>query len=330
MKYLFRLLTLLATLMAGSSLAQEDDTVSTAELFSSMISGNAEAGNAADFQNSAPRPDWGNPIFGEQMISVSHGAVILQRQHDNDSLLPLNGMAGLELDAILHLRTINLEFGWLGVFSGNATQYLPAQFGDNLPTSPPIFWNANGLLSTQYSSDLDSFEFNIRLPVAERFTGILGLRYINLYEAVHLQETSPSQVLGWKTITNNNLFGAQAGGDVMLTRIGNFQINAIGKAGVYVNCIDQSGMIVGFPGPGGVIVDDSTSRAAFLGELKLNGTYRFTDYLSVTAGYQAIWFSNVALGQNQFSAINFANGGGIHASASPLWHGANIQAVVSW
>ena len=264
------------------------------------------------------------------MISVSHGAVILQRQHDIDSLLPLNGMAGLELDAILHLRTINLEFGWLGVFSGNATQYLPAPSGDFLPTSPPIPWIANGLLSTQYSSDLNSFEFNIRLPTTDNFTTIFGLRYINIYEAVHLQETSPSQVLGWKTISNNNLFGAQVGGDFVVSRIGNFQINAVGKAGMYINCIDQSGMIVGFPSPGGVIIDDSTSRAAFLGELRLNGTYRFTDYLSVTAGYQAMWFSNVALGQYQFSTINFANGGSIHSTASPLLHGANIQAVVSW
>jgi hypothetical protein len=331
MRYTLRFLTLLAAaLAAGSSFAEEENTVSTAQLFSSMISGDVGQGNAADFQNSAPRPDWGNPIFGEQMISVSHGAVILQRQHDNDSLLPLNGVAGLELDAILHLQTINLEFGWLGVFSGSATQYLPALAGNSLPTSPPIIFNPNGLLSTQYSSDLDSFEFNARLPTSGNFTSIIGLRYINLYEVVHLEEMSPAQVLGWKTISNNNLFGAQAGGDFVISRVGNFQMNAIGKAGVYINSIDQDGMIVGFPSPGAVLVEDSTSKVAFLGELKVTGTYRFTDYLAVTAGYQAMWFSNVALGQNQFSAISFANGGGIHATASPLLHGATVQAVVSW
>jgi hypothetical protein len=331
MKYIFRFLACFtAVIAAGSALAQDDNNVSVAELYSTMISGDTGAGNATDFQNSAPRPDWGNPIFGEQMISVSHGAVILQRQNDNDSLLPLNGMAGLELDTILHLRTINLEFGWLGVFSGNATQYLPAASGDSLPTLPPILWSANGLLSTQYSSDLDSFEFNVRLPILDNFVSIFGLRYINLYEVIHLEESSPVQDLGWKTITNNNLFGAQAGGDFVISRVGNFQINAVGKAGVYVNSIDQDGMIVGYPNPGAVLVTDSTARTAFLGELKLTGTYRFTDYLSVTAGYQAMWFSNVALGQNQFSAINFANGSGIHSAASPLFHGATIQGVVSW
>jgi hypothetical protein len=67
-----------------------------------------------------------------------------------------------------------------------------------------------------------------------------------------------------------------------------------------------------------------------LGELKLTGTYRFTDYFAVTAGYQVIWFSNVALGQNQFRAINLASGNGIDSSASPLFHGALIQGVVSW
>lgn len=91
MKFILRFLAILAlATMAAPAVAQEDNTVSTAELFSSMISGNASAGNATDFQNAAPRPEWGNPIFSEQMITVTLGAVILQRQHDNDSLLPLN------------------------------------------------------------------------------------------------------------------------------------------------------------------------------------------------------------------------------------------------
>jgi hypothetical protein len=331
MKFTFRFLAILAAVtMAAPTVAQEDNAVSTAELFSSMISGNSGQGNATDFQNAAPRPDWGNPIFGEQMITVTHGAVILQRQHDNDSLLPLNGMAGLELDAILHLREMNLEFGWLGVFSGTATQYLPAFAGSNLPTTPPIIFGSNGLLATQYSSDLNSFEFNARLPASESLTGIIGLRYINLYETVHLTTSTVTDNLGWKTVTNNNLFGAQAGADMTLSRLGRFQINAVGKAGVYVNCVEQEGMLVAFPAPGAISIHDSNAKVAFLGELKLLGTYRFTDYLAVTAGYQALWFSNLALGQNQFSAIDFATGNGIHSTASPIFHGATIQAVVSW
>ena len=331
MKFTLRFLAVLAAAaMAAPALAQEDNAVSTAELFSSMISGNESAGNATDFQNAAPRPDWGNPIFGEQIITITHGAVILQRQNDNDSLLPLNGMAGVELDAILHLREINLEFAWLGVFSGTATQYLPALAGGSLPTSPPISFASSGLLSSQYSSELDSFEFNARLPASENFTGILGLRYINLYETVHLTASTPTDNLGWKTITSNNLFGAQAGGDLVLGRFGRFEMNAVGKGGIYVNSVDQEGMVVGFPAPGAVLLDDSTARVSFLGELKLLGTYRFTDYLAVSAGYQALWFSNLALGQNQFSTINLASGNGIHSTASPLFHGATIQGIVSW
>src|SRR5687767_6995993 len=131
-------------------------------------------------------------------------------------------MAGLEIDAILHLRQINLEFAWLGVFSGTATQYLPALAGGNLPTSPPISFASSGLLSSQYNSALHSFEFNARLPASANFTGIIGLRYINLHEAVHLTASTPTENLGWKTITSNNLFGAQAGGDLVIARVGRF------------------------------------------------------------------------------------------------------------
>ena len=331
MKYILQFLAIFSAILATSpAAAQEDNTVSTAELFSSMISGNGGEGNASDFQNSAPRPDWGNPVSGKQMMTVTIGTAILQRQHDNDSLLPLNGMAGLELDALLHLQLINLEFGWLGVFSGNTTQFFPASAGGSLPTLPPISFASNGLLATEYSSDLNSFEFNARLPAFEMFTGIIGLRYINLQEAVHLTASTPTDNLGWKTTTSNNLFGAQAGGDFTLCSLGGFQINAIGKAGIYVNSIEQEGMLVAFPAPGAVLLRDSTAKFACLGELKLLGTYRFTDYFAVSAGYQALWFSNIALSQNQFSAVNFATGNGIHATASPIFHGAIVQAVVSW
>src|SRR3954452_22234526 len=123
----FGCLAFLVSLAATAAiLGQEDNTMSTAEMFSSMISGNAGAGNASDFQSSAPRPDWGNPIFGEQMISVTHGAAILQRQNDNDRLIPLNAVAGVELDVVLHLREDIDEFGWISVFSVQTTQYLPA------------------------------------------------------------------------------------------------------------------------------------------------------------------------------------------------------------
>src|SRR6476620_10529061 len=103
------LLPLLLLAAALTAHAQEDNTMSTAELYSSMISGDGGSGNATDFQNARPRPDWGNPIFGEQMISLTHGAALLQRQHDKDNLLPMDGMAGLELDAMLHLQEITLE-----------------------------------------------------------------------------------------------------------------------------------------------------------------------------------------------------------------------------
>ena len=67
MKYIIRLLTLLAAAwVGGSSLAQEDDTVSTAELFSSMISGNAEAGNAADFRIPPRDPIGGTPFLANK------------------------------------------------------------------------------------------------------------------------------------------------------------------------------------------------------------------------------------------------------------------------
>src|SRR5258707_4411017 len=118
MKHISCLLSLFIALAAAVAFAQEDNTMSTAELYSSMISGDAGSGNATDFQNARPRPDWGNPIFGEQMISLTHGAAILQRQNDNDGLIPMDGMAGLELDAGLHLRAINLGVGLLRVFSG--------------------------------------------------------------------------------------------------------------------------------------------------------------------------------------------------------------------
>jgi len=187
------------------------------------------------------------------------------------------------------------------------------------------------VIFTEQTSDLDSFEFNVRSPAWYRFRGIAGLRYINLYETLVLSaQAPPTQSLGWHSTLNNNLFGGQIGGDLALFQFGRFQLSSIAKAGVYANAIFHDSDIAGVPAPGHVKIGDTTTNVAFLGELQVLGTYQFTPFLLLNAGYQALWFDKLALQQDQLSAVKTATGRGIDRGASPLYHGAIIQAVVAW
>lgn len=276
-------------------------------------------------------PNFGLEQYGVGRITVSHGAALLQRQHDNDRFLRLNGMFGLQLSAVLHTERADFEFGWLGVFSGDQKEYQFGQAGDALPTNPPLTFLGNATVYDEQVSDLNSFEFNLRSPAGQRFRGILGLRYINLMETLVLNVQSPPlQSIGWQSELNNNLFGIQAGGDFGLVQWGRFQLSTIGKVGVYANAINHEGDIVGVPAPGHVAIGESTTVTSFLGELQLLGTYQLTPFLLFNTGYQAYWFENVALMQDQISAVNLPSGGGINRRASPIYHGAVVQAVVTW
>ena len=75
----------------------------------------------------------------------------------------------------------------------------------------------------------------------------------------------------------------------------------------------------------------SDTKAAFIGEAGVNGSFQVTRCLSVRAGYQIIWLQDVALASNQIPVTGTPVGGvitptGIDVNGHVFFHGINLGA----
>jgi hypothetical protein len=153
------------------------------------------------------------------------------------------------------------------------------------------------LMVWTYRSRLYNGEFNVRWNPSHRLTMLAGFRWTNLWE--DLQGTLPPErsTPFWETKTRNNLYGFQIGGDWKIVDRGRFSIDAVGKAGIFDNCVDEMTNVsiyrVVYP------ESASTKHAAFVGEIDLECRYQVSPRLSLKLAYQAFWLEGVALAPGQ-------------------------------
>lgn len=206
------------------------------------------------------------------------------------------------------------EFNYFRVQSFQANESLPeTQGGYQLadlnqgifccPTIDPFNSVSGGL-----SSGFQSFELNRRLPTEGRLQWLAGFRWVQWNEQIGIDgvfAAPGNPIQGYRTATNNDLYGLQIGADSILYGLGGpFRIEGIGKSGVYYNQAGQassktySGDI--FVPPYDLSNRSGTARTAFVGEIGATAVYDLSDWLTVRAGYAAFWLGGLALGSNQF------------------------------
>lgn len=137
----------------------------------------------------------------------------------------------------------------------------------------------------------------------------------------------------------NNLYGFQTGVDAVLWEpICGLQIGAIGKAGIYYNDIRTDFNTSLFRTPTDPITASaSTSKAAFLGEVGLNATYKINCHFALRGGYQMLWLSGVATAVDQVPATSNFNvtpgsviDSRVNADSSVFYHGVNAGFEYTW
>jgi hypothetical protein len=181
-----------------------------------------------------------------------------------------------------------------------------------------------GLLT--YDSSLQSGEVNLRRDYNPWVTWLAGFRWLEVNE--NLNATFGAQ--SHNVATSNQLFGGQLGLDVLLWDSGaNLELNAVGKAGVFGNVASQTTTTVGLGGITPISVNGG--EAAFVGELGLNGRYRWSDRVSIIGGYNVMWISGVALAPNQLATTNYTTGAAtVDAGGTLFYHGANAGLEYCW
>jgi hypothetical protein len=200
--------------------------------------------------------------------------------------------------------------------------------------APPVpFLVGSTVLTSNYTSELHSFELNVGRRFAPNWTGWLGFRTLELDDNLSFNGRVLNAFDTTASLqTENRLYGLQLGLDGALFQHGRFSIEGWGRAGAYVNNRDVR---AGFysPGPSAVseIEDCTTSFAADAG---LFAVYQFTPCLALRVGYQGFWLDGVSTAAGQMSNISpsggLYGGGPTHFDDSVFAHGASVAIEYYW
>jgi hypothetical protein len=184
----------------------------------------------------------------------------------------------------------------------------------------PIPFIVNGAQAIS-SGEIQSAEVNWRRH-AGAITWLAGFRWVewNSTLGVRSQNLLGEDLVGVNT--GNDLYGSQLGADVLLWNgPRGFQVNGLGKAGVYYNTAYQStSASVSSQPPYAGSARSAADQVAFFGELGINGAWWITDCLAWRLGYSFFWLSGVATPAEQLSLVDI--------SASPTTSGITTDGSV--
>jgi hypothetical protein len=172
------------------------------------------------------------------------------------------------------------------------------------PFSTSAFTNSNQQLAS-YESSFDSAEINLRHWLLPSLSGLIGVRYINVADQFQLTATNNAsnvdagQVGFYRTWTNNNMAGLQAGADFthdLYMRWLFFSIEA--KTGAFMNFADQKNLLFNSM----TTYDQRSSREtqfATMFDLSVALTALVSDHLTLRGGYTFLFLDGVALASDQ-------------------------------
>ena len=222
----------------------------------------------------------------------------------------------------------SVNFGYLGLYDQQA---IDERGGDLALVLPNLVVAVNpSSYRTQYESQLNSFEVNLRQDVCGRFGLSAGLRYINLDDNLLIGSEIGAILTPrhYDIDVDNNLFGAQFGTDVCLMQWNALKIDAMIRCGFYWNNASQTTGTSLVANPDVIASHDTF---AVSGEAGIFATYCLTDRWSLRAGYQVLGLHGVALAPEQLQQSNIlTRRADIDASGSVLYGGGTFGAQYVW
>ena len=251
--------------------------------------------------------------------------------------------AGPRIGVILNLDNIySVEGNYFNVrpFNGEqSTPHTPGQLQmNNLAGLGPFpgFQNIDWAQATTNAA-LQSAELNWRRRTGGPVTWLAGFRWVEWNQGLQVLDTYGTtapvpleQAERITTNTLNDLYGGQAGADVMLWNNGGpIRFNAVGKAGVFLNnAVQHTDGFSGVPlGP----IAASAQQTAFFGEVGVFGTWQITDWLAWRTGYNFFWLSGVAVPVDQLATTDVnTNTATINTNGSVFLNGVQFGLESRW
>jgi len=184
----------------------------------------------------------------------------------------------------------------------------------------------------QYRSRLYNTELNLRRPINEWLTPLVGFRWIELsdqYQARGTEFTEGSPFI-YEIKTRNHLYGFQMGAEAQLFRRCRFRLEGIADAGIYYTNADQRSRLDN-PGFVSISAADGGSRTSFVAEIGLTGVYQLNKHFALRGGYEVMWIEGVALAPQQIPVAGlYTPIPGIDENGGVLYHGANVGLELKW
>jgi hypothetical protein len=208
----------------------------------------------------------------------------------------------------------NLELGYFGTFNWDAAAAATSsqnnlfsvfsEFGSDPLLGFPETDRAY-LQQIAYSSQLNNGELNLRhrwisANCLLHGSWLLGARYVALDEDFTYNTRTNVGLLDYQVETENDLIGAQIGGDLFLCITPRFKVGGEAKAGIYGLRARQTTDV--YDDLGGVLFEQETDDdVAFVGEVGAIGIFRLTPRCSLRGGFQMLYLDEVALASENFN-----------------------------
>lgn len=177
----------------------------------------------------------------------------------------------------------------------------------------------------QWRAKMQSFELNYRHWVWDSVSTFMGIRYVRYEEDYSLASAralpAPLPTTGqYLSEIDNDLVGAQLGGDIFFPLSLRTSFSLRGKAGFYGNFATRE---VRFEEGGETVFFNGVDKvfAAGLFEFGAFGNFQITPSIRLNAGYEVWWLSAVATTKRQNNNLTFATGTQIRSNDDIFLHG---------
>jgi hypothetical protein len=174
-----------------------------------------------------------------------------------------------------------------------------------------------------YASDLRNVEVNLILGENHAlFSLIGGFRFLQLDESANDLDTEGISI---GASTENELYGFQLGGELLLLHSPILTVTSLGKAGVF-SAGSRSLWVDPINGADGF--RDEESDVAYAAELAMRGILHVTGHLHFECGYRLLWLGGVVLAGEQYSTT--VETGTTINRGDVLFHGFDVGIAGTW
>jgi hypothetical protein len=255
------------------------------------------------------------------------------------NMLDYNEESGFRVTgAYLIGPSTTLEAGYFGGFNyadsatvtGNGSLFsVFSNFGSD-PFNGFIETGFGDIHSLAISSEMDNAELNLRRRWVSancivHSSMLVGARYFRLREDLVYATTTSTDAMEYVLKTDNDLVGAQIGGDMYFCITPRLRVGGEIEAGVYGTGSRQRTNMTSTASPSlQEYVEDND--VAFIGEGGVSALYRINSHWSVKAGYQVLFIDGVATAVDNFNTQSpfAARTAFLDNNGDAFFHGATL------